>query len=219
MVLGPALAGLSAMTLAAVPPQTTMQGQLTNGAGLPASDGAYTLVVGIYASLTAPLPVWKDIFLAVPVSDGRFAVRLGAAADPPLAAPVFAEPRWVGVAVQGEPELPRSPFDSVPYAFVSEAANTAALAADLACTGSVGAAELAPKSVTSDALALGAVTSDRLGDDVWSLLDGTFFPRAGGIVDGPLTVSGTLTLGLGQAFAGKPITGFRFENATSAPVT
>jgi hypothetical protein len=62
MVMGSALAALAAVTIAAVPQQVAIQGLLTSGAGQPATDGAYTLVVGVYGSSSASVPPCKEVF-------------------------------------------------------------------------------------------------------------------------------------------------------------
>lgn len=219
MIVGPSLAALSALALSAIPHDVAVQGLLTTTGGQPATDGTYTLQVGVYADAQGGAPVWKEVLVAVPVSDGRFAVRLGAAGDPTLPASVFAQPRWVGVAVEGEPELPRTALSAVPYAYSAELALSASVAADLACSACVGSGELAPGAITTEAIALGAVTGDRLAPAVWDGLANTYFPRTGGTLNGPLTVAGALTLGQSQDFASRPISGFRFENAGAEPVT
>jgi len=96
----------------------------------------------------------------VQVKGGVFSVTLGVFV--PLDATIFegGKAQWVGVQVDAEPELPRVALSTSPYAF---AANVAASAMALTCSGCDGLGELAAGAVDTAAIADGAVTSGKLG--------------------------------------------------------
>jgi hypothetical protein len=140
--------------LAAAAP-ITVQGALRVGA-LPAPDGTYGVVFALYSGETGGSPVWSESVPSLAVSDGLFATELGKAGGAPPDPSLFAsgQAAWFGVKVGGEPELPRRPLGSVPYAVAAE------LASDLACTGCVEPGALASNTpfavikVGSDAITL-----------------------------------------------------------------
>ncbi len=148
----------------APPMQIDLQGLLTSVSGLPATDGTYGLTIAFYADETGGQPLYTDFEPAVVVVDGRFSLRAGGAV--PLDVAPFAEAaaRWVGVAVGGEPELPRQALGVVPYALRSESA------ADLACTGCVSTAELSAE-VLAPYVLLADLSAVALSGSYTDLLD------------------------------------------------
>lgn len=120
---------------AAVPGLMAIEGVLRTTDGGPAVDGAYELKFALYAAETGGAPVWQESTITVAVKGGLFRTALGekAAIDPKITANGSL---WVGVAVAGDPELPRRAVVSVGFAF------RAGVADDLACTGCVGAGAL-----------------------------------------------------------------------------
>jgi cysteine-rich repeat protein len=110
---------------------------LTSGGG-PAPDGTYALSVSLYASQSAPVASWGVLLPTVQVSGGRFSVLAGVQ-SPPAAATVAAMPEvWVGISVDGEPELPRRRAGAAIEAITAQTANA------LSCTGCVTGAALDP---------------------------------------------------------------------------
>jgi len=149
---------LCGSALAEAPSLIRAQGRLSGQADQPVVDGKYGVVVSLYASQIAPDPLWQKSFVAVDVVDGLFTITLEKSdADAPLGAGVFDGERWLGVAVEGDPELTRTRFVSVPYAL------RASVAEGLACSGCVGAAQLSDASIGAAQLADGAVTLAKLG--------------------------------------------------------
>ncbi len=125
-------------------PSIAVDGHLTATGGGAVPDGAYGLVVALYANVDAVEPLFKELHGAVPVHGGFFQLVIGGA-DPakPLPAGLFADhpQAWVGVQVVPEAkELPRTQLLAVPYAFRAAHAGTAgsaASAAMLTCVGCV----------------------------------------------------------------------------------
>lgn len=127
---------LAALVLGA-PSDIPIQGQLRAPAGAPV-DGAYDIVVRIYGSASGGSAVVSQSFTGVTVVDGVFSIALAGVQPGVMAG--LATP-FVGVAVQGELELPRRPIGAVPYALV------AGQASSIACTGCIGSAALDPAVV------------------------------------------------------------------------
>lgn len=135
------------------------QGRLSNAAGLPVADGTYPLTLALYSDAVGGIPVFQEVFVAVPVASGMFGVQLGASAFTPLDDALFVgnTANYVGVTVAGDPELARVALRAVPYAVSAISANSALTAAGLSCTGCVKSGEIAAGAVTSDKIAGGAV--------------------------------------------------------------
>lgn len=99
----------------AVPRQMTFQGRLVRADGSPETR-AQDLRFALYPSATGGAPLWEESHPAVPVTNGYYAVVLGAAQPLPDAV-LNGQPLHLGVALVGQSELtPRLPVVSVPYA-------------------------------------------------------------------------------------------------------
>ncbi|XXF78200.1 hypothetical protein P2318_00140 [Myxococcaceae bacterium GXIMD 01537] len=109
------LAALPARAADDVPRQMVFQGRLVRADGSP-EDGAKDLRFAVYTSASGGAPVWEESHPSVPVTQGYYAVVLGAAR--PLPADVFnGQPLHLGVSLSGQSEFtPRLPIVSVPYA-------------------------------------------------------------------------------------------------------
>jgi hypothetical protein len=119
-----------------IPHQITYQGRLTGDSGNPLT-GTHSLTFAVYADSTGGTALWSETHGTVPVNNGLFAVVLGSIS--PMGSTVFAsQPRWVGLIVDGEPELPRTRIVAVPYAFYALRADTAAYALQAAGSGGGG---------------------------------------------------------------------------------
>ncbi len=162
------IVGLVASTaLAQVPTTTQVIGALTGPAGGPATDGDYTMTFSLYAKAIGGKATWLEGPVKISVKNGRFVHELGKLV--PLKAAVLnsGSASWFGVAIAGEPELPRSPVQSAffarragvasavdctgcltgsqvgfTYAGSKTKGGAAEKALDLACTGCVSVAEL-----------------------------------------------------------------------------
>ncbi len=170
------LAALAALTLAAaplahaVPTTLTVQGQLTNDAGV-ARDGTYALTISLWTSELGGARLFTQTLPDVEVTGGLFDLIVGADALAPLTAELFkdASQVWLQVEVDAGPgvaadeaPLPRQPLTATPFAFASHHAETAG---GLTCaSGCVSIGELdfdpATQRELDDALATVVRTTD-----------------------------------------------------------
>ena len=128
-------AALTSVAGAAVPTTSAIEGVLLSSGGSPAADGNYTVTIGIYAAETGGSAVWSESGVAIAVKGGQFSYMLGS--KTPLAAAALNQTKaWVGIQVGTDPELPRKPLGSSPYAL------RAAVAEALECTGCLKAGNL-----------------------------------------------------------------------------
>lgn len=128
-------------------PVLGIQGRLTNAAGVAAPDGKYGFEINLYASEDAVDSLYTELLVGVSVNKGIFSALIGvnSALDPTLFAenPIL----FVGVAAQGEPELPRQRVHHAAVAMHSYSTTS------LQCTGCIQADHLNPailSSVVSD---------------------------------------------------------------------
>ena len=128
---------LVAPVSAEVPEQVRLQGLLLGSDGTPLA-GPVVLSLGLYDSQSASAPLYSEVHAAVPLSDGRFSVALGAdpvdPSAPGLTETLASEDAvWLGMAVDGALEVPRQQLLSVPFAVHAEAAREASTLA-MTCT-------------------------------------------------------------------------------------
>jgi hypothetical protein len=90
----------------------------------PLAAGVYTMRFGVYTAVAGGSPVWQETHASVPVSQGYFAVMLGAGACAvgcPLGPDAFSGAvRYLETSVDtggGFVNFPRQPLGYVPYAF------------------------------------------------------------------------------------------------------
>ncbi len=144
-----------------------LEGRLLKNAGPPADDGDYVITVRLYIDgKQTGAVLWSETHLAVPVTDGLFAMVIGTTS--PLTSNLFVtgEPLWVGVQVGSDPELPPEPLAYQPYAVHALRAD---LASDLECVGCVAPGELSPA------------------------VNETFVNANGDVMTGDLSTTGTVT--------------------------
>jgi hypothetical protein len=111
-------------TIRSVPATIAFQGFLTDSTGTPVSDPIATLDVAIYDVPEDGTALWSEVHTWVPVSDGVFQIALGS--EITLAQSIFTgDPLYVGIAVNGEAELPRTELHSAPFAFRAAVATVA----------------------------------------------------------------------------------------------
>ena len=127
--------------LAAAPGTMQVAGALAAAGGGPVADGAYDVKFALYAADTGGVALWQESATTVAVKAGQFALMIGekTAIAPKTAA---AGTLWLGVAVGGEPELPRRPLGSVAFALRTNVAE------GLDCSGCVGSAQLDAAALT-----------------------------------------------------------------------
>ncbi len=98
-----------------VPGFMNYQGRLTDSDGDPAIDTQHNVTFRIYDQFNNV--IWEETHV-VYTTGGQFSVQLGSNGSP-LTQDVFSHPqRWLGIAVEGDPELsPRTQLNTAPYAF------------------------------------------------------------------------------------------------------
>ncbi|HVK39868.1 MAG TPA: hypothetical protein VNA88_15130 [Candidatus Kapabacteria bacterium] len=106
---------LGVMTAAAQLPRTiSFQGALTGADGKPLT-GPHTLAISLYDTETLGAPLFTESH-GVELTNGIFNLLIGSH-DPLPGDIVFDKAYWLGVMVDGQPELaPRMPLTAVPYA-------------------------------------------------------------------------------------------------------
>jgi hypothetical protein len=108
------------------PPPTVIPvtGQLRTGSGEPRT-GTVTLKLTLYPSVDDPNAIWIEEQAVTLDANGGYAIYFGATRETGLPTELFANSaaRWVGVAVAGEAELPRTLVLSAPYAAKAVAAD------------------------------------------------------------------------------------------------
>jgi len=143
-----------------------LDGQLLDGLGQPRT-GVVVMRVSLYATQDENAPLWFEDHTITLDPAGHYTVFAGATSQEGLPREFFAAntAQWIGLAVVGEPELPRTRLLSVPYAMT--AANADSL-------GGTPAAEY--------------VMSENLAERVKKVLNGTdgVDGANGGTVDGPM---------------------------------
>jgi subtilisin-like proprotein convertase family protein len=128
--------------LAATPTKMAVQGALANVAGGAVTDGQYIGSFGLYKEATGGTPLWVEGPVLLQVKQGQFSITLGEKAE--LTAQVMAQvgaTAWLGVKIEPDPELPRVPLASVPFAL------RAGVAEGVDCSGCIGGDALDPKFV------------------------------------------------------------------------
>ncbi|AWV88297.1 hypothetical protein [Bradymonas sediminis] len=113
--------GFSQNAQANVPHTMTYTGQLNAPNGAPVV-GVVNSTFRIYDAPTGGNGVWAENYSGINVQNGEFRVQMGTMM--PLE-PVFnGEPYWLEITIQGETLSPRTPLETVPYAFRANDANT-----------------------------------------------------------------------------------------------
>lgn len=140
IVVGALLATLGAPAWA-TPSAIGVDGALLNAGGGPATDGVFEFNVAFYANDTGGVAGWQEKGLLAAVKGGAFRLTLGL--SKPLNGKLLADHPFIGIGIVGEPELPRRPLYSVPFAL------RAAGAEGLDCSGCLGAAQFDAKFLAS----------------------------------------------------------------------
>lgn len=123
-----------------VPRTISYQGLLTSGNGAPLPDGTYDITVALYADESGTQPLWRNMYRTA-VLNGIFNLNLGSDGLPLPDPAELNRPLWIGTSVNdGNLMLPLTPLTSSPYAL-----------------------NLPDNAVTTNKLADGAVTSEKMG--------------------------------------------------------
>jgi hypothetical protein len=99
-----------------VPSSMGYQGFLTDNGGV-AINGNVSLAFRIWTAAVGGASLWGEVQNPVLVQDGVFSVGLGDVN--PLPTSIFdgTTPLWLGISVNGEPELPRTQLRTSPFAY------------------------------------------------------------------------------------------------------
>jgi hypothetical protein len=115
LILTAALLALTSIATAGVPGLMNYQGRLTDEEGRPLDD-TLLLAFAIYDDSTSGSLIWTEAHDSVIVTEGLFTVLLGSVN--PISHTMFADTlRWLQIAIEGEPIVPRIRLISAPFAF------------------------------------------------------------------------------------------------------
>ena len=150
-------AALPVTAIGEVPHQINYQGYITDDLGNPL-DGEYWFLFSIYDVPTGGTALWQENPHVI-VTKGVYNVHLGL--NPignPFPDDLFDGQRWLGVAVESDPEMvPRQLLTSTPFA-------KRAAVADRVEDGVIETIHLANDAVTGDKIDSGAVSSSHIQD-------------------------------------------------------
>ena len=123
-----------------------VEGVLKDDANKPL-DGQFSLTFALYDAEDAETAIWSEAHETLDVSGGFFQARLGATEA--LTAHLFSTSQnlWLGITLADNPELPRTPLETDPYAFFAQVAGTAQ---GLECSGCVDASDVGFPFAASD---------------------------------------------------------------------
>lgn len=124
---------------AVVPSTVGLDGRLQSAAGGPVADGEYVVTFALYDASDSKAALWSEQVPKLAVKSGAFAYDLGATKALDQAVLGASKGLWLGVAVGVEPELPKTPLQSVLFA------RRAQVAEGLGCTGCINANHLDPQ--------------------------------------------------------------------------
>ena len=163
-----------------------LQGVIRDNAAALVQSGSFAMTFTLYGSAGDEAALWQEAWPAsgdcsapepppgcVAVTNGTFAVQLGTLV--PLAPELFEATAevWIGIAVEGEPELPRRPLGTATRAYVAQ---RAAVAGSVDCTGCIPESALAFDlcGVAEACGGFGPVSSEDLpGDGLDEVSNGT----------------------------------------------
>ena len=109
---------LSARTQVQVPTTINIQGVLTNVAGVPVTNGVYSISFRLYNSAQSDVILWLETQSDVNVAAGVFSTQLGKIS--PLTLP-FDQTYFLGIKLGQNPEMsPRIELTAVPYSLMAK---------------------------------------------------------------------------------------------------
>ncbi len=182
--------------LSAVPDNIQVQALLRNAGGEPVT-AAVSVEVLVWDAEEGGNMLAQEAFFDLKPDNGVVSLTLGETGPKPLSAAALAgkDDAWVQVKIQDGALLPRRPVLSVPFAWRAGAADTAATASALSCSGCVAEAALGVAIATQtelDDVAQAAATAlaTHAGSDDHAA---TYVNVTGDTINGDLTVTGTLS--------------------------
>lgn len=130
---------LSAQQTADIPRILSYQGLLASHDGNPLPDGEYPITITLYGDERGGNGLWQDTYI-VPVRGGVFNIYLGSGKNPLPAPSQMDRPFWIGTRVgEAEEMRPLTQLSASPYAI-----------------------NVADNAITTNKLAAGAVTADKV---------------------------------------------------------
>lgn len=137
------------------PSHLMVEGMLRDNTGK-VLDGTFDITYSLYAAEDDETALWTESHVGQTVTAGFFQTRLGESEA--LTGTLFdTNPgMWLGVTLAGQPELPRTPLETDPYAFRAMVAQTAN---GLSCTGCIDESHLGSIGYAGADTAGGAATS------------------------------------------------------------
>jgi hypothetical protein len=153
----------STMASGNIPERMHFQGYLTDAGGNPL-NGSHALTFRIYDTASGGTLFWQETHGAVPVSQGAFAVMLGSQGSPLTPGVFGGSDRYIELAIDNNPPLPRQQLAAVPYAMQAYAAQTAlqathALTATTAISASTATTATVAKMAETAGTAITATTA------------------------------------------------------------
>jgi hypothetical protein len=118
--------GAAAQSAGVAPTLIPVSGRFTTPTGEPRA-GSTVLVISLYEGQNDTAPRWIEYQSVTLDAAGGYSVQFGATRDEGLPSDLFtseAGTRWLGVAIENEPEQPRVMLVSVPYAAKAASAET-----------------------------------------------------------------------------------------------
>jgi hypothetical protein len=200
-------------TATAVPTLIPVSGELRGPEGEP-RQGTLLLVISLYEGRDDPAPRWIEHQTVTLDAAGGYSVQFGATREDGLPTDLFtgaASTRWLGVAVEGEPEQPRVMLVSVPYA--AKAASADALSGktveEFVLTSTLQEdvrTVLEDEGIATTADIAGTLNFLQKGDGAAGTLDSSAFEAGGNVGIGTTTPRGRLDVN-GNLFSSNIETG------------
>ncbi|MEC9070758.1 MAG: fibrinogen-like YCDxxxxGGGW domain-containing protein, partial [Myxococcota bacterium] len=175
-----AIIATAAPVLGAVPLKVPLQGVIRDNAGVPVVEDVFSVTFSLYETADSEEAVWSESWPpagqgcedapegCVHVVEGRFQVDLGTHVPLEIGLLAGGTGLWLGMAVETDPELPRRPLGSAPYALHAQAA---ASASALDCSGCVALDMLGP-----------GVVGDIVGEALEAVEDAGFAKHEGLVI-------------------------------------
>ncbi|MBS1538044.1 MAG: hypothetical protein JST20_09885 [Bacteroidetes bacterium] len=129
---------------AQLPRNLTVQGVITDSTSKPVSDGIHTIILRLYDKLLGGTVMYQEEY-TTPLFKGLFNLTLGTK-NPLPASLTFDKQYFVGISYDGNAEIARIPFSSVPYSLMAET--------------------VPDGSITSNKIADGSITLEKLSVDL-----------------------------------------------------
>lgn len=132
------------------------EGYITDSKGMPLPDGSYNFTFSLYSTLTNGSAIWSEEHQSVQVKNGNVQLTLGKGTSPnPLNIP-FDTQYYLGIKFGNNPEMsPRLELTTSGYSFRAKVADG-----------------VVDGSISTDKLAAGAVTNEKIESVSWNKITG-----------------------------------------------